>query len=200
MSSSRRRTGTSSSSSTAQANISLAGSGIPCLFRHPHIFSASRSSAYCFCPHALTLSWSHAAFFYDVIFRQLVVASPDACSHKTDASCTSKTDVPGSPFSGEFEPFLVVSQTGIMMLELTSDATIFFPGFIATFDARPALDANNLPKPTRFPGIFAPGQWHHIAASVAASGRVRFFLDGALVHTATDGRAIDAPLSGGFAV
>mmetsp|Transcript_19901 Transcript_19901/g.47361 ORF Transcript_19901/g.47361 Transcript_19901/m.47361 type:complete len:516 (+) Transcript_19901:664-2211(+) len=87
-----------------------------------------------------------------------------------------------------------------MMLELTSDATIFFPGFIATFDARPALDANNLPKPTRFPGIFAPGQWHHIAASVAASGRVRFFLDGALVHTATDGRAIDAPLSGGFAV
>jgi hypothetical protein len=49
------------------------------------------------------------------------------------ADCLSKTELPGSPFSGKSLPGPVVSPTGVMLVDFDTDATVVDAGFEANF-------------------------------------------------------------------
>ncbi len=86
-----------------------------------------------------------------------------------------------------------------MMVQFTSDGSINFEGFLASFDARPAQHAAD---PQSFPGSFEADAWHHVAVSLAAEGTLRYLLDGELSHTTSVPRldSVGRLLRGGFSV
>lgn len=46
------------------------------------------------------------------------------------------------------------------------------------------------------PGVFAPGKWTHVAGVADADGRLRLYVDGAIVDSQAHASAVSAPISG----